>query len=89
MDKIEKLFAVTLFTVFTAYFLHKVLILLRESNARLVTEALGLQQNYIISVTGYNEFYISVSLILIGFTGGLLATKLSQKDSNKESFKEK
>lgn len=84
MDKIEKLFAISLFTVFTAYFLDKTADILRESNALLLTEALNTSPGFIVSVGGYNELYIIGIPILIGFIGGLLAAKLSERNHNEK-----
>lgn len=84
MDKIEKFFVVTLFTVFTAYFLDKTADILRESNALLLTEALNTSPGFIVSVSGYNEVFIIGIPILLGFIGGVLAAKLSERNQNEK-----
>lgn len=84
MDKIEKLFSVSLFTLFSMLLLDKSADMLRESNAMLLTEALHTSQGFIISVKGYHEFYIIGISILIGYIGALLSIKLSQRNTNEK-----
>lgn len=84
MDKIEKFFTVSLFTLFSALLLDKVSNILRESNALLLSEALHTSSGFIVSIRGYNEVYIIGIPILIGYIGALLAIKLSEKEKKKE-----
>ena len=83
MDKVDKFFVVFIYAFISALLLDKIISILRESNARLLTEALGTTSGLIVSIHGYNEFYIIGVPILFGFASALLAVKLAQKDEQK------
>lgn len=86
MDKIEKMIVVVLFTFFSALLINKILIMLRESNAKLLSEVL--QSSLFVSLRGYNEFYIIGIPILYGFMSALIAVQLSkEKEVNKYEIK--
>jgi hypothetical protein len=79
-NRILKVLTLILFTFFASFVLYRTLVILRTSNAILLTEALHTSPGFIISVTGYNEFKIIFLPIMIGFASALVAVKLSHRE---------